>query len=179
MPPTGFQANLDLFRVRPISKSDFDQVRALGDEVFGIGYLDSWFGRSSDVLNSICFVANVETKIIGMVHFSKLPNSSETSGFLQCLMVDKEYRRKGVATCLYKSALQALNEIGINHLQASCWKESLHPGIIPFLNKNGWEILYSREKYWYAESLERDYQCARCGSPCQCTAVWMGIQLLR
>lgn len=168
--------NLNFFQVRSGFRSDANEIKELGDKIFGSGYLNSWFIQDSKLEDSIYLVA-MATKIIGMIYFRRTKDLPENSSFLQCIMVDEKYRRKGVGTSLYNSALQVLTKRKISQLQASCWKESPQSGIIPFLEKEGWEISLVAEKYWYTDSLEMGYQCARCGSPCFCSAVLMSIDL--
>ena len=62
-------------------------------------------------------------------------------------------------------------------MYSTCWKESPNSAIIPFLEKQGWKTVSSKDKYWYDDSLNKGYQCARCGNPCFCTAVLMNLDL--
>lgn len=165
------------FKIRPSLKNDVDKIKELSGKVFGVGYLDSWFAQDTGLKDPICLVASRDTNIIGMVYFSKIEGFLRGGRFLQCIMVDDRYRRKGIASCLYNKALQILTEENTRRLHASCWKESPHPGIIPFLQRKGWKTYDIEEKYWHADSIKAGYQCTRCGQPCFCTAVLMSITL--
>lgn len=164
--------------VRPALEDDLDAVKELADKIFGIGYLSDEFSQDMKLEDSICLVATSNGDIIGMIYFNKVNAHRANSRFLKCVMVDERYRRKGIGLSLYQKALKMLTfEERINDLHASCWKESPRSGIIPFLQKKGWEISSSVERYWYRESVELGYQCDRCGNPCFCTAVLMSINL--
>lgn len=169
--------DLNFFKIRPSLKDDADKIKALGNKIFGNGYLDGWFSQDSSSEDSICLVATRHTSIIGMIYFNRIKDSPKDSRFFQSLMVDQQYRRKGIGTGLYTDALQILAEANVRSLYASCWKESPNSGIVQFLQKKGWEISSVKEKYWYTESLEAGYQCALCGNPCFCTAVLMSMAL--
>lgn len=192
--------------VRPALKADTEKIRELGDKIFGSGYLDSWLlpdPNQKTFDDAICLVATKDSKIVSMAYLLLVEesplNKFESSGFdisvlrktvnsrrqdkqtlnvfLSLIMVDEEYRRRGIGTSLYAKAFQILSEINVVAMYATCWKESPNSGIIPFLEKQGWKTVSSRDKYWYEDSLKKGYQCARCGNPCFCTAVLMNLDL--
>lgn len=191
-----------MFNVRRALQADTNKIKELGNKNFGDGYLDNWLlpdsiQKKND--NSICLVATQDANVIGIIYLliaekrsikeltafgldaSNLENatcnekSSATfpSIFLSLIMVDEQYRRRGIATSLYTSVFQILSELNIKGMYATCWKESPGSAIVPFLEKQGWKEVSSKEKYWHEDSLKQGYQCARCGNPCFCTAVLM------
>lgn len=153
--------------------------------------------------DSICFVATKESQIIGTIYFlisnsfdplekfkdsgfdvssllyntntSQSNNNLVTSAFLSLIMVEEKYRRQGVGISLYAKVFQILSEVGVEKVYATCWKESPNSAIIPFLKKQGWTYISQKERYWYQDSLDNNYLCARCGNPCFCTAVLMKL----
>lgn len=192
--------------VRPALKADTDKIKELGNRIFGSGYLDNWFlpdPSQKKFDDSICLVATKDANVIGMIYllivddhpiekFTALGfdtsslekvvsgrrlNEKFPSVFLSLIMVDEQYRRRGVGTSLYAKVFQILSEVNIRDIYATCWKESPNSAIIPFLEKQGWKVFSSKEKYWYEDSLKKSYQCARCGNPCFCTAVLMNLDL--
>jgi GNAT superfamily N-acetyltransferase len=192
--------------VRPALKADTEKIKQLGNKIFGNGYLDNWFLPDPDRRifdDSICLVATKDANVIGMIYllitdenpldkFSKSgfdisnleklvsgrnPNGKFPSVFLSLIMVDEEYRRRGVGTSLYAKVFQILSEVNVRDMYSTCWKESPNSAIIPFLEKQGWKSVSSKDKYWYEDSFKKGYQCARCGNPCFCTAVLMNLDL--
>jgi GNAT superfamily N-acetyltransferase len=157
--------------IRPALRTDVESIRKLGDKVFGSGYLDSWILPKSGP----CLVAVRGTNLVGMISFTIEDIQNPQSATLSLLMVDVEHRRQGIGAVLYEKGFQALLETGTIH--ATCWKESPNSGIIEFLENRGWKELSSVERYWYQDSIDKGYQCARCDSRCFCTAVLMSVTL--
>lgn len=194
------------FNIRPALNVDTEKIKELGNKIFGYGYLDDWVvenTKQKEIDDSICLVATKDGNIIGMIYLfiidyhplekfktsgfdissleetvgSHKVNEKFTSVFLSLIMVDDKYRRRGAGTSLYAKVFEILSEINVRNMYAACWKESPNLGIIPFLEKQGWISVTSKEEYWYEDSLKKGYQCARCGNPCFCTAVLMSLDL--
>ena len=192
--------------VRPALKADTKKIKELGNKIFGDGYLDNWLLPDPDQKkfdDSICLVATKDSNIVGMIYLliteenplekfshsgfeisnsgqlisGHSPNERFSSVFLSLIMVDDEYRRRGIGTTLYAKIFQILSEVQVRDMYSTCWKESPNSAIIPFLEKQGWKTVSSKDKYWYDDSLNKGYQCARCGNPCFCTAVLMNLDL--
>ncbi len=189
--------------IRPTLKVDVEKIKELGNEIFGDGYLDNWniFKRDQNSLDDhICLVATKDTNVIGMIdvriiyrniladfkdkgfdllELDKIKNDKKDfpDVFLNLIMVNEKYRRRGIGTSLYAKAFQISSEINIGSMYATCWKESPNSGIIPFLEKQGWKSISSKSKYWYEDSIKNNYKCARCGTPCFCTAVLMHLDI--
>ena len=192
--------------VRPALKADTKKIKELGNKIFGDGYLDNWLLPDPDRKkfdDSICLVATKDSNIVGMIYLliteenplekfshsgfeisnsgqlisGHSPNERFSSVFLSLIMVDDEYRRRGIGTTLYAKIFQILSEVQVRDMYSTCWKECPNSAIIPFLEKQGWKTVSSKDKYWYDDSLNKGYQCARCGNPCFCTAVLMNLDL--
>jgi GNAT superfamily N-acetyltransferase len=136
--------------------TDFPYLVVLGDKLFGSGCFTGWTPQ-------MCLVA-AHPDPIGMIDF----HETAWGIFLDKFIVEPSYQRSGVGSALYHEAIKLLPP---RKMYATCWKESPHPGIIPFLEQMGWTIASEIPNYWYQESIDNGYSCARCGNPCLCTAV--------
>jgi GNAT superfamily N-acetyltransferase len=150
--------------IRSAVPSDGPAIMQLGDRVFGEGCLSGWTIPN----RGLCLVATISKEIIGMIDIRFRPNAM----FLSVFIVDDSYQRNGIGSSLYSKALRLLSK---TKLSATCWKESPNPGIVPFLKKKGWKVVSVMKKYWYKDSLDKKYQCIRCGNPCLCSAVTMNL----
>ena len=97
--------------MRKMSITDYEQVYALWLETEGMGLSDideSYEGIERFLLRNpnTCFVEERDGQIVGVI----LAGHDGRRGTLHHLAVKDEYRRKGIATALVSTAIEALKE---------------------------------------------------------------------
>jgi predicted N-acetyltransferase YhbS len=178
------------FIIRHALDKDVENIKNLGNIIFGHGYLDNLMSENingSPLSDVVCLVAIDNDRLIGAICFSivernllaeSLEDKSASAEkalciLLKLLFVDEHRREEGIASFLYKQLLDRISDADIDSIYASCWKESPSKAIVPFLIKHGWITLIVKENYWHEDSLLYGYQCVNCKNPCFCTAILM------
>lgn len=98
------------------------------------------YEKDSTFSNWLVYVDN--DKIIGFINFDTIYERAE----LEYIYVEKEYRRKNIATKLLENMWKILNEKNIHSitLEVNC----NNIAAIKFYEKNGFEKVSIREKYY-------------------------------
>lgn len=97
----------------------------------------------------------------------------EELGYFQSLFLSKEAQGLGWGPKLSMKAISALRELGAKGILTHCWKESPSNSSFKYLDKIGFKVLKEHPDYW----IDLDYECARDGYPCRCTAIEMILEL--
>lgn len=99
-------------------------------------------------------------------------------GLFGTTAVDKEWRRKGIASAFYKRRFDFFREQECTACISLVWESGKEDSSKPLLSKLGFEELKSVKDYWKQDSIEKNYQCPNCGDPpCRCTATLMALAL--
>lgn len=98
------------------------------------------YEKDSTFSNWLVYVEN--DKIIGFINFDTIYERAE----LEYIYVEKEYRRKNIATKLLENMLEILNKKNIHSitLEVNC----NNIAAIKFYEKNGFKKVSIREKYY-------------------------------
>lgn len=136
---------VEMFRDMNWSKDDLDATKPLVKK-----YLkESWDNRI------VCFLAIENDQIVGgcaISLFSILPSIQTPSGnhgYIHNLFVEREYRKKGIATRLLKHCINYCKESGVS----KCWLHSTDMGLSIYL-KAGFEKC---ENYYGVSLVPMDY----------------------
>lgn len=101
--------------IRTMTIADYEAVYALWLSCKGMGLnnlddsregIERYLNRNPET----CFVAEENGKIVGVI----LSGNDGRRGFIHHTAVSPEHRRKGIATALVDTALEALRGLGIN-----------------------------------------------------------------
>lgn len=101
--------------IRKMVKEDYDKVYALWLSCSGMGLnnlddsregIERYLNRNPDT----CFVAEDGDRLVGVI----LAGNDGRRGFIHHTAVSPDCRRRGIASSLVKSALEALKNCGIN-----------------------------------------------------------------
>lgn len=93
----------------------------------------------------------------------------EDTAYFQSLFINKRYQRQGWGVKLSLKSIESLKRLGAKAIVCHSWKESQGNSSQSYLDKLGFKPLVDIPGYWSF----LDYQCVRCGKPCQCTATEM------
>lgn len=102
-------------KIRKMLISDYDEVYALWMSCPGMGLnnlddsregIDKFIKRNPDT----CIVAEIENKIVGVI----MVGNDGRRGYIYHTAVSPQYRRQGIAFQLVNTAMQALEQCGIN-----------------------------------------------------------------
>lgn len=94
-------------------------------------------------------------------------------GYFQSLFVSSKVQGLGWGPKLSMKAIEALKKLKAKAILTHCWKESPSNSSFKYLDKVGFKVLKEHPDYW----IDVDYQCARDGYPCRCTAIEMILEL--
>lgn len=93
----------------------------------------------------------------------------EQTGYFQSLFIAEAHRGYGWGQRLSMASIESLKMLGARAVVCHSWDESPHDSSRKYLLKLGYQPVVSIPKFWMAI----DYECIRCGKPCQCTATEM------
>lgn len=172
------------FRVEDIPAVKRFTDRAIGNGYYSEGELAEFLSRSQQGSQSCSFllIGALENEIRG-VRLTCLPGRwtggkgkglsallwrtplSEVAYF-QSLFIDPHVTGRGWGRKLSLRSLDVLAELGAKAVVCHSWKESPNDSSGRYLRALGFERVASHPFYWK----DVDYECTRCGKPCQCTA---------
>lgn len=90
----------------------------------------------------------------------------QDAAYFQSLFIDPALTGKGWGKKLSLRALEILRVMGAKAVICHSWKESPHDSSGRYLRGLGFTLVATHLFYWK----DVDYQCPRCGKPCECTA---------
>ena len=101
------------------------------------------------------------------------PYPLEKSAYFQSLFIAKELQGHGFGPMLSEKSIQILKNQGTLGIATHSWKESPHDSSVRYLKKMGFKKIIEHPLYW----ANVNYICPLDGSPCQCTAIEMYLEL--
>ena len=90
-------------------------------------------------------------------------------------MVDAGLQGLNEGEIILKTLLKQAKEAGDTHVLLHAVDGDINDPSYCFFKKHGAEVLNIYHKRWYQESLDRGWQCPRCGNPCECSSIEMLI----
>ena len=100
----------------------------------------------------------------------KQADRSGKIGVIKFVAIDPAFQKKGIGMKLVQESLAALKKAGMDLVVSIGWKTD-YVHIEPILLANGFVKRSSFKEFWHKESVERGYDCPRCGNPCHCEAI--------
>jgi len=134
-------------KIRQAKPSDFKELYALGLNTpeFRVSATESFMDKDDfkgrlTGKNHVFLLAESEGKIIGFISANAKDADSALKNKYACIVyivVLPLYRKKGVASRLYKECITKLKDMGITNVYA--WAD-MNSGIIPFFKKKKFKI---------------------------------------
>ena len=175
-----------MLEIRDLDVSDFEEIKSLSDEVFGLHYLeisDLATVYNKTVLNSITssFTLVEESKIIGFrltyapgTWYEEGKYSPEKWGvpiektcYFKTNCVHPDYSGKGLGPKLLQTSIEASKKQGAVSGVADIWLNSPHNSAYKCFSKAGGKVINIYQDRWINfHTLEKP--CSRCGTPCRC-----------
>lgn len=90
---------------------------------------------------------------------------------IDSVAIDPAYQKQGIGSKLIEKTLEALQALDMEVVISFGWKEDGNVNIAPTFNYFQFKTRHEFEKFWYQDSIEKDYTCPHCGHPCECDAV--------
>lgn len=173
-----------------IKKTDCITIVHLFDKLFGKNFIsletvNSWIGNK----NKIAFCYSEKETVIGFIFYeldqvedlknsylshgdvvSKYFSDCEKIAKLNYIGVDVNYQNRGIASQLFKKSIHQLID-SVDGIVSVCWEKEETNNMRNILINNNFQMLKFIPKYWYNDSIEKNYNCAICGTPpCKCNA---------
>lgn len=190
---------ITISEIKRMNSEQFTEALALLENTFGTEYIleeDLKFFLRAPGFNKIAIQDN---KVIGIIlyrimqeenfeeifTFNKILKKNgvedfnineEDSACVDTFAVHADYRGNGIGKLLLKIAMQDLEQYNLDNIITIAWK---HRGPITsdrLFNKAGFKSLAEIKGFWTVESIEKNYECPVCGTPCVCTANFMGMK---
>lgn len=124
----------------PIAQAadESDQARIAFLHSLGMYISGQTCGRTIEINSS-------DGEIIGRIEYEMYGNIAvcEPIGSIECLEVDARFRRRGIGTHLFKTALDDMRSQGCRHVSWQATKESL-----PFYEHQGAQCLYAESSHY-------------------------------
>lgn len=182
------------FKVKLFRKCHFSEIIALSDEELGEDYLtQELLNDFNSNENAFVHVAlNSSGKVIGfvlgliaseneiqaffkkaqLIQLLRLSLSAGRIGIVKTIAINNKYKGQGVGTALIKSCISILETKGISIICSLAWRSKKGINLEHILENEGFKILKELKKYWFEDSIQRNYICPECGQPpCKCSAV--------
>ncbi len=108
----------------------------------------------------------------GVAQLIKSKSDSDLDiGILQSLAIAEDAENRGVGTLLIKKAVSVFKQRGVVKMGGHVWSLSDNR-MAQILLALGFRKMAFLPNYWSKSSLERNFQCPKCGQPpCKCTAI--------
>jgi ribosomal protein S18 acetylase RimI-like enzyme len=197
-------ADLDLFTLAPKKiftnyqkNMKYNAAIGLLNDCLGSGYikqehLEKYFEDSTGILRGACDehgnligaalsrilsrdeCKEFDKKIVECGVGTRLCNQPKV-GMLQCIAVNKDSRKSGVASLLVMDAVKYLKKLKCTSAFTVSWIPSNgQPHSSGLLSAAGFEEVGTAEKYWADASCSDNFLCPSCGTPpCNCNAIFM------
>ncbi len=134
--------------IRAATRDDFEELYSLGSAIkeFKVSVDESFMDKDEFLLRitndeDIFLVADMGRKIVGFALFGLSDKDRPLKHRYACLVylvVEVDYRRKGIAGKLYEEGVRLLRERGIGYIYS--WANVQSDGsMITFLKKRGYE----------------------------------------
>lgn len=183
--------------IKAFSESDVGRVKTFTDSEIGLGYysteeLSECYSKSvcnDGTLSSFLLLDELTNQVKGLRlayppgkwiqgKSSKLrsdlwPHALEKTGYFQSLFISKDLQGHGYGPTLSEKSISVIKNQGALGIATHCWKESPHNSSFRYLEKIGFKKIIEHPFYWK----EVNYICPLDGSPCQCTAIEMYLEL--
>ena len=177
-----------LFRL--VEHNDINNIKKLVDEAFGLNYL-SLQAITNHITSKNCysFCLFDNNIFVGFI-FLKLHSTTSINNCLlkerewflsyfkdykiiaivERIAIVNEYRGKKLSNQLLNKALGFIQDKCAVVISV-CWlKQELTP-MAQLLKRNNFSPIKTVSNYWKEDSLEKEYNCAICGTPpCKCSA---------
>lgn len=162
-----------------------------------ISFFDKWSGKNyyeQSEMKSIVerskgasFVARVGDKIAGVrlthapgdwldeytqVSPSKWKVEKNDVAYFKSLFVSSEFQKLGIGKSLSQKSIEVLKSLGAKGILCHSWLESPGNSSQIYLQKMGFEVIASHEKFWY----DVPYECIRC-KPSRCICI--GVEMIK
>ncbi|MFZ4586071.1 MAG: GNAT family N-acetyltransferase [Acidimicrobiia bacterium] len=101
-------------------------------------------------------------------------SSGHTSGIIDDLAVDPEWRGNGIGTALMDAGLRHLRTAGCTIVLTEVWRSGIYESF-GLATRAGFETVVHVIGYWSAASNDAisGWDCKTCGRPCKCPATLM------
>jgi len=154
--------------IRLATEQDIDVLLSISEQSFGSGFHNHAYFLSSIIgKENKCYVYQDGLELLGFatVFFA------EKIYKIDAVAVEKNHRERGIASQFFEEFLLDLKG---KNLEVIVWKESPEGNLESICERFGFVKKQVLDNYWYRDSVEKAYQCARCGNPCYCTAILYG-----
>ena len=141
--------------IRRATPKDFNKLYEMGQNTaeFKVSATEPFMDKDDfkwrlNSKKSIFLIAEDDKKIAGFIHFHLKDKDKKIQNRYACLtyiVVDQQYRRKGIATKLYAKAMMELKKTDITNIY--CWASAESDNsIIKFMEKQGFNK--GHKYYW-------------------------------
>ncbi len=103
---------------------------------------------------------------------SRIARSSELTGLIKTVAVDKNYQGRGVGMNLIKDAISELQNKNIHTIFTIAWKSKYGTNLKGILMRLDFKEIIEIPEYWKESSIKENFECPVCRKPpCSCSAV--------
>jgi ribosomal protein S18 acetylase RimI-like enzyme len=175
-------------RLIKLKKEHTFRIIELCNQVFGYNYIN--LKKITEYLkldHKHCYVALNDDILIGFItyeinsqkeflqtilkdseSFHSIINNYKEVACINQVVVDINYRNKGIASLLLKKAIEELNLIS-KITFCFAWRKDGTTGLKNILTRANFLLEKTIKNYWEEDSLIKNYNCSFCGSPpCNC-----------
>jgi len=165
--------------IKELSNESLTDVFQLSNIVFGSNFLNiSYYHSFIDSITKKIYTASIGNQIVGFISISnsKQINKTLLKGtididsevtIIKQVVVHPNFQNRGIGMQLVRVSIQKINQQKI----CIAWKRGEHIALGNILIKNGFKKIKAINKYWYDDSILKQYNCPECGNPCFCDAI--------
>jgi ribosomal protein S18 acetylase RimI-like enzyme len=177
--------------IEHVDYKHFDRIIELTNYALGVDYISYDQLRKYVEQKHFGFVMTENNKVVGFVinevlslrdlnqrlrieamMLSSRQFSNDLVGLLNAVVVDPEYRHKGIASILIESSISTFKTKRVKLIASELWKSP--SGVVnagKLFEKNQFKKVLEIKEYWKQESLREGFDCIACGFPCTCSAI--------
>jgi len=179
------------FTISALKRVDCASVMEIADKQLGVGYVGRQYlldilaekgdrqcrvahDRETGHVIGFCIYSIIDRAMLSEILKGKEVNTlafHDQVGYLATIAIDDNYQGNGIACKFSELVDKEMRAINVEAIVSTAWK---HNGIVNIggvLERSGYRKKAELVNYWYADSIEKRYQCPKCGNPCNCTCV--------
>lgn len=172
------------FRLKYVEEEAVDRGKELFDKLGG-DYITNEQLKGY-IKDGVCMGAFEGKKIVGIVagekmkrdevkqhnnEFTNLHLPLKTTGFLNGLATDRNYRHRGIGRTLTYLSVNELKILGCTTIFIESWVSGMKDQSQELFRKQGFKEIARVPNYWEKSSVEENFDCPVCGIPCYCDAI--------
>ncbi len=173
--------------INSIQLKDLNEIKQISDACFGENYLtisqlNQYMGskgvfiyyRSSNQIIGYCIGLIMNTKSDMELEWSNLDNELTFTfplGIIKNIAVKPSAQNQGIGTLLLDACIHKLkNQFLCKTMYYPAWTESTSFLFTKKVKIQGFSNKAVFQNYWTAASIQKNYQCSKCGNPpCSCS----------